>query len=212
MPSVSARQRLEIYKMDSPRSAPTALEKESELASARGSVSPEWPYWSSGLVPTTLVLGGLPLGFSTADLVQQLDDMGFRDEYNFAHAPSDLIGPDGAGYAVLNATSHTTGCSIAGRLRGFVAWKLPMSKAVPAGGCTVAWSLVGQGMEELMWLHQTQPDGSRQGPWVRLGEDWITMHVPNPYAHPSARGLASQPAVKSARRRGRRGGRRVTGR
>lgn len=183
---------LEVFKIDSPRDA------SEQPGNQISEFSPPWPYWNTGLVPTTLELSGLPQQCNTSVLATQLDEWGFAGLYNFIHVPVNPSTGRAFGGALVNATSHAHGCAIAGRLQGFQSWPAFSSRATTArsahksarrGGvqtartsrssqgrrCCVLWSHACQGLEQLILQYQVHPDGSSSGPWLLLGNEWITM-------------------------------------
>lgn len=128
-----------------------------------------WPYWSTGIAPTTLELTSLPHWMTSELLCQQLDHWGFRGRYNFVHSP--VAGGRSLGHASVNAVTHGDGLAIARFLYSFRGWR-PGTGSPP---CRVGWNLWLQGLDQLILDHQQSAEASDSAPWVWTGTHWSSL-------------------------------------
>mmetsp|Transcript_40239 Transcript_40239/g.125398 ORF Transcript_40239/g.125398 Transcript_40239/m.125398 type:complete len:268 (+) Transcript_40239:354-1157(+) len=171
---ISTPKKLQVFYVGTPRgAAPETPPKEEQR------YVPDWPYWGSGVAPTTLELRGLPQGCYNEVIIAQLNEWGFAGRFDFVHVPLDYNGQCGGG-ARINTVRHADGLAIAGRLHGFTEWK----SCGACRPCRVGWCLQLQGLDTLLLEHQQRPDGSAVGPYFLLGNQWACL--PQPYYYQTA--------------------------
>lgn len=129
----------------------------------------KWPYWNTGIAPTTLELTNLPKWMTSELLSHHLDNWGFQRRYNFVHVP--VTRGISLGHASVNAVSHADGLAMAKLLHGFRGW----SNGTAAPPCRVGWNLWLQGLEQLIVDHQQSTDASESPPWIWTGTHWAPL-------------------------------------
>lgn len=97
---------------------------------------------------TTLVLRGLPQGFSRTMACALLESAGFSCRYDFVHVPVDFCSWSPFGHAFVNLVSQHDALAL---MRHF---ELVDSTA---SGITVAWSAPIQGLEQLLEHYRNSP-------------------------------------------------------
>jgi hypothetical protein len=95
-----------------------------------------------GVPETTVFLRNIPKQFSRLEVVELLNQHGFRSKFDFVHAPFDFKSNNGAGMAIVNLTSHEIALEIFEVLSGFH-WET----SKPGKECKVTWASPHQGLE-----------------------------------------------------------------
>jgi hypothetical protein len=91
---------------------------------------------------TTVMLCNLPIEFTPAMLLEQLDSMSLGGMYDFIYMPIDFRSGWWRGFAFINCVSHTAALHFRSCLKGFCKWPFPCKKI-----CECKWSDKQQGRE-----------------------------------------------------------------
>lgn len=86
---------------------------------------------------TTLVLQGLPFDYSRDQIVQMLEEHGFRGHFDFVYVPCNFATGTSFGYAFVNMTSEQKSVECWRCFDKFTDWKPPCDRM-----CEVSWASI----------------------------------------------------------------------
>jgi hypothetical protein len=127
---------------------------------------------------TTVMLKGLPEGYTRSDLLQLFDDEGFFGRFDFLYVPVDFKKQRNLGYALVNAVSPSEAVRLRCHFEGFSQWRCPCSNI-----CETVWSDPHQGLQTHVERYRNSPvmHGSVPGEWrPLLRSHGVPMGFPEP--------------------------------
>merc|ERR1719464_344706 len=77
---------------------------------------------------TTVMLRNLPNDYSRDDLLDLLNEQGFKGKYDFVYLPVDFKKNAGLGYAFVNMEKHEYAVKVFDHFKGFDTWKVSSPK------------------------------------------------------------------------------------
>jgi len=127
---------------------------------------------------TTVMLRHLPQDLSRDQLVEILENAGFKGKFDFLYLPRHMASQGNLGYAFVNVTSPDVLPGFWAALNGFRKWPIVWKRP-----CKVSWSVPFQGVEEhkeryrnSRLLHSSVPDEIRP----ILLQDGVRVDFPPP--------------------------------
>lgn len=101
---------------------------------------------------TTVMLRNLPNNYTRDMLLELIDSMGFRGQYDFLYLPIDFQTHACLGYAFVNLVDPGVVPSFWRSFDGFSNWSLPSKKV-----CYISWSGPHQGLEAHIERYRNSP-------------------------------------------------------
>jgi len=141
--------------MDLASNAPTASTSSGEWTlgskSTASGESDEEDTSASAQPPTTVMLRNLPNNMTGEQLIELIDQKGFKDCYNLVYLPMDFKTKVGLGYAFVDLITNQDAHAFSKLFHGFSDWLMSSEKV-----CEVTWSSL-QGIDAHVERYRNSP-------------------------------------------------------